>query len=265
MAAGGYDDERWWETEEDKALQRGETTAEGPRRSWREDRDMLRADPARIGRLLKEGTFTSRQAEQWEAIVRMTDQDFEDALAQSYPTGRQTQPLWWNDAAFNQPAQPVVGVCWHEARAFAAWLTAQTRVLFRLPTEQEWEAAARGRQGRRCAYGPRFDPRAANTFESHIRRTTPVGIFPRGDTPEGVCDSSGNVWEWTGSIYQSYQEKQGTTAEPPATGDSRRVLRGGSWDGLRGRARAAARNHSHPGDRNFDCGLRLVRLSPIFE
>lgn len=228
MDAGGYKDERWWESEEDKAWRRGETTAEGPRRSLREYRDWLKADPTRIGRLLEERQLTSRQAENWEKIARMPDQEFEDLLVEWYPGGSQTQPQYWNDAAFNQPAQPVVGVCWHEARAYAAWLSDQTDAAYRLPTEEKWEATARGSHGRPYAYGSRFDPQAGNTFESHIRRTTPVGIFPRGNTLDGICDLSGNVWEWTGSIYQSYDDKFRNNAQAPVPGDARRVLRGGS-------------------------------------
>jgi formylglycine-generating enzyme required for sulfatase activity len=69
--------------------------------------------------------------------------------------------------------------------------------VFRLPSEAEWEAATRGKAGRLYPYGDQFDVQRSNTFESHIRRTTPVGVFPGGEeTPEGLMDMSGNVWEW---------------------------------------------------------------------
>ena len=125
----------------------------------------------------------------------MSDDAFETLLAEWYPSGRQTQPAYWNDDAFNNPAQPVVGMCWFEARAYCAWLSAQTGQTFRLPTEAEREAAARGGQRRRYtlwggqrrryAFGNNFDAARCNTFETHIRRTTPIGVFPGGKTPTG--------------------------------------------------------------------------------
>jgi formylglycine-generating enzyme required for sulfatase activity len=79
--------------------------------------------------------------------------EFEALLDTWYPAGRQTQPAQWNDPAFNHVSQPVVGVCWYEARAYCAWLSVQTGRVMRLPTEAEWEAAARGRGMRRYSWG----------------------------------------------------------------------------------------------------------------
>ena len=88
-------------------------------------------------------------------------------LAELYPGGRlHGAALLAAIERFNNPAQPVVGVCWYEARAYCAWLAAQTGVAFRLPTEVEWEAAARGQAARRYAYGDAFDPLAGNTVET---------------------------------------------------------------------------------------------------
>lgn len=162
------------------------------------------------------------------------------------------------------PAQPVVGISWHEARAYCAWLSAQTGLSFRLPTEAEWEAAARGKEGRRYAYGNNHDPRRCNTFETHIRRTTPIGIFPGGETPEGAVDLTGNTWDWTSSLYHSYPYNPSDGREDLET-DDRRVARGGSWADSSIGARAASRNRSHPGGRYGRLGVRVVvGPSPIF-
>jgi formylglycine-generating enzyme required for sulfatase activity len=191
MKAGGYEDERWWVTEEDRAWQRGEGTAEGPKREWREHRHRFQEDFEQIRVWHQEGRITSKQADDWEAIARMNEDEFEALLEQWYPPGRQSQPAYWNDDAFNNPAQPVVGISWFEARAYCAWLSAVTRQPFRLPTEAEWEAAARGKAGRRYAYGNDFDPTRSNTFETHIRHTTPIGVFPGGEAPEGLVGHDG--------------------------------------------------------------------------
>ena len=85
-----------------------------------------------------------------------------------------------------------MGLCWHEARAYCAWLSAQTDRTYRLPTEHEWEAAARGQARRPYAYDGQFDPAKGNTAETRLKRTTPIGVFPEGDTPDGISDLAGN-------------------------------------------------------------------------
>jgi formylglycine-generating enzyme required for sulfatase activity len=88
-------------------------------------------------------------------------------------------------------------------------------------------------------------------------------VFPGGDTPQGLADMTGNVWEWTSSLYRPYLYDAKDGREDPETANVRRVLRGGSWlDGQRG-SRCAYRDYGHPGDRDDVVGFRLVRVSPI--
>ncbi|MEF8734954.1 MAG: SUMF1/EgtB/PvdO family nonheme iron enzyme [Candidatus Accumulibacter meliphilus] len=263
IAAGAYDDEGWWEGRAAQDWRRGEGTAEGPKQQWRQDRQWFNDDPQRIGNLLREGQITSKQAEEWETIRLMSEDEFEAQLDDWYPAGRQTQPTNWKDPAYNDPAQPVVGICWYEARAYCAWLSAQTGQCWRLPSEAEWEAAARGRKGRRYAWDEDFDAGSCNSFETHVRGTTPVGVFPGGDTPEGLVDMSGNVWEWTSSAYHPYPYAADARREDPEQTDARRVVRGGSWDDDRHGARCAYRNDSDPGRRSGNLGFRVFCVSPI--
>ncbi|MBK8185562.1 MAG: SUMF1/EgtB/PvdO family nonheme iron enzyme [Candidatus Competibacteraceae bacterium] len=191
----------------------------------------------------------------WTTAVRSA------AGANGIPPARQTRPAFWNDDAFNNPAQPVVGVCWYEARAYCAWLSAQAGQPFRLATEAEWEAAARGPLRLRYAYGDEFDATLCNAFETHVRRTTPVGVFPGGETPDELIDLTGNSWDWTGSLYQPYPYVAADGREDPA-GLARRVVRGGAWDDDQANARAACRYGSAPGNRGDNVGFRLARASP---
>ena len=274
MQAGGYEEERWWETEEARAWRRGEGTAEGAKQQMRDNRQRFQDNFDGIRQLLREGRITSQQAEGLEGIVRMSDDEFETLLAEWYPSGRQTQPAYWHDDAFNNPAQPVVGICWFEARAYCAWLSAQTGQTFRLPTEVEWEAAARGGQrrryilwggqGRRYAFGNNFDAARCNTFETHIRRTTPIGVFPGGKTPTGLVDMTGNTWDWTSSLYTPYPYDAADGREAPSPPGARRVVRGGSWGLVQVVARASYRLDFAPDFRCYSLGLRVVRSSPSF-
>jgi formylglycine-generating enzyme required for sulfatase activity len=262
IEAGGYDDERWWQCESAQAWLRGENTSEGSKQQWRENRKILQDQFAHIRESQRQGRITSKQADDYEQIAQWSDETFEEWLAENFPGGQLTEPAFWHDDAFNRQAQPVVGICWYEARAYCAWLSKQSGLAFRLPSEAEWDAAARGSTGHRYAYGNAFNVKLANTFESHIRATTPIGVFPGGNTSEGLEDMAGNVWEWTCSIYQAYPYDPNDGCENPE-GNDRRVVRGGSWSGFQGYARAAYRLNYFPSYRRSGLGFRVVCSSPI--
>ncbi len=119
-------------------------------------------------------------------------------------TGAQ-YPRYWYDRQWNCPNAPVVGVTWWEADAFILWLTEMSedgRRYF-LPDEHQWVAAAAGGEKRKYPWGEEWEDGECNTKESKIEKTSAVGMFKKGDTPEGIADMAGNVWEWTHSDYHS--------------------------------------------------------------
>jgi len=184
------------------------------------------------------------------------------------PAEKRGEPFFWHDQKWNNPLAPVVGVSWFEAEAYANWLSKQKGHPVRLPTEQEWERAARGVKGREYAWEGEFDRNQVNCAEFwagkddlsdsdtwnkwigsesyQVASTTVVGQFSAGATPEGVCDLSGNVWEWADSWYEKKQVN--------------RILRGGSWDSNRRFCRCAYRYGFVPGNFGYFIGFRL--LSP---
>jgi formylglycine-generating enzyme required for sulfatase activity len=269
VAAGGYEDERWWETAEAKAWLSGEASTEGQKEGWRGWRRHFQGlSEDEIRDLVRQQRSTSEQADERIRWRNETDEYFEKQLAEWYPAGKTyRQPEYWNDTQFNNPSQPVVGVTWYEARAYCKWLTANVGGddAYRLPSETEYEAAARGTKGRMYPYENEFEVKKSNTFESHIRRTTPVGIFANA-TPEGALDLSGNVYTWTISIYDQerypYPYRRGDGREDANVAEARRVLRGGSWDGHHDNARAVYRYSYPPADRNNNIGFRLVVARP---
>jgi len=171
-----------------------------------------------------------------------------------------TQPRYWADEQWNDPSQPVVGVSWYEALAYCNWLAAKTGRPYRLPTEAEWEKAARGADGRHYPWGNTWDAARCNNKERGPGRTTPVGQYPAGDSPYGVSETVGQVWEWCSSKYGGYPYRAEDGREE-LEGDDMRILRGGSWYNGAARCRCAYRSWDYPGYRNYDWGFRCVRAS----
>jgi iron(II)-dependent oxidoreductase len=168
------------------------------------------------------------------------------------------QPLYWEDPQWKQPDHPVVGVSWYEALAFCRWLSDTTGREFRLPTEAEWEKAARGEHGREWPWGNEFDSRKANTAESDTGGTTPVGRYSlAGDSPYGASDMAGNVWEWCGTMIGDYPYKPDDGRED-LEGSKPRVLRGGSWSYAHWDARCACRESIDPVSRGSYVGFRVA-------
>ncbi len=173
------------------------------------------------------------------------------------------RPEFWEDARFGiaRPNHPVVGISWYEATAFCKWLTQHLNdgYEYRLPSEAEWEYAARGPARRPYPWGDDLpDGERANFNQTH-GGTTAVGCFPAGATPEGLLDLAGNVWEWTRSEYRSYPYDPNDGRE--AGGDPARktfTIRGGSWSTRPIYLRAAFRPR-FPDNRYSNVGVRLAR------
>jgi formylglycine-generating enzyme required for sulfatase activity len=177
-----------------------------------------------------------------------------------------TEPLYWDDTRFKKPNQPIMGVSWYEAVAYCNWSSNETRQPYRLPTEAEWEKAARGTGGRPYPWGKRFDPSRLNLSEGDqtVGSTTPVGIYPAGVSSNQCWDMAGNVWEWTSTQFRNYEYKADDGREDMYAGDNvLRVLRGGSWSLDQFFARCSYRNRNCPDDRSGSLGFRIV-VSPIF-
>lgn len=178
---------------------------------------------------------------------------------------RYPAPSHWTNTSFNSSAQPVVGVSWYEAEAYCRWAGK------RLPTEAEWEKAARGTDGRKYPWGNEEPDNSKANYGQPLsggpaarlvgkRKTTPVGSYPSGVSTYGVHDMAGNVWEWVADWYDGnyYQRAPGRNPKGPDSGQFR-VFRGGSWIDDPGSARSSNRLWSHPGDRFSHVGFRCAQ------
>ena len=140
---------------------------------------------------------------------------------------------------------PVAGVTWYGAKAYCEWRGRKEKALFRLPTEEEWEKAARGCCGRKYPWGNEFEPKRCNTYESGISDTTMIGSYHGGESPYRCSDMAGNVFEWPSSYYYEVPRSM--------------FLRGGSWSKDRDYARCAFRSWGDPEFWNSNTGFRCVR------
>jgi len=205
------------------------------------------------------------------------------------PVEKRDRPYYWGDPSLGAPLCPVVGITWFEAYAYTRWLEKQWQVsssklqvwsdgqieslairnsqfAIRLPSEVEWEKAARGPDGLIYPWGNEWREDCANTEESELKLTSPVGIFPKGDSPYGVSDMVGNVWEWTRSRYEERTVFENDYKYPYNPEDGREkpegikipVLRGGSWSSNQRNARCAARGRDNPGNFNANIGFRVI-------
>lgn len=161
---------------------------------------------------------------------------------------------------------PVVYVSWENAMELCAWLKERLALgeneTLRLPTEAQWEYAARGKEGRQYPWGNGPPTEEHANFDMTVGDTTPVDAYPSGITPEGVYDLAGNVWEWCYDWYGRYGSEKQTNPEGPDKGTSR-VLRGGAFGDVDDSLRCAFRNLGDPDFRDHGVGFRVV-VSPFF-
>jgi formylglycine-generating enzyme required for sulfatase activity len=160
-------------------------------------------------------------------------------------------PREFENPRLNHPDQPVVSLPWQQAKDYCHWAKK------RLPTEAEWEKAARGTDARYYPWGNEPDALNANIRGKgdNFRNTSPGGKFPEGASPYGAMDLSGNAWEWTEDWYQPYP---GNEYDNDLYGDKFKVIKGGSWNSNLDLARPAVRGKATPEDKKNYIGFRCV-------
>lgn len=208
-------------------------------------------------------------ATNYNGVIEMSKTlKFEENMAKEGYDWR--HPLGPQDSYKHKLDHPVVQVTWYDALAFCRWLNQAnegqlpSRLEFRLPTEAEWEKAARGQFGNEWPWGNEFDPNKCNSADgaSPIRGTVPVVKYSqvRGDSPYGVSDMVGNVWEWVQSLISDYPY-QSDDGREDLSKDFGRITRGGSFSDIARYVRSAYRVAEIPYTRSYNRGFRIV-LAP---
>ncbi|RAJ71309.1 formylglycine-generating enzyme required for sulfatase activity [Streptomyces sp. Amel2xB2] len=196
----------------------------------------------------------------WIGTYPVTNGEYRDFLED---TGRQQRPSTWYLGAYpyDRGNHPVAGIGPSDADAYTAWLSERTGHPWRLPVEAEWEYAAAGPKGLAYPWGGTFDPNAANTRETGVHTTTPVGAFPAGRSPFGAFDMAGNVEEYVADVYRPYPGGQFVADDLSESHGSYRVARGGSFSRYGDLARTRRRHGAFPGPL-YPVGFRVATSLP---
>lgn len=185
----------------------------------------------------------------WIDQTEVTNEQYEHCVAD----GQCNESRYADDNTYNGAQQPVVGVSWNDADEYCSWVGS------RLPTEAEWEYAARGVDSNSYPWGDESPNADLLNYNQNVGKTTAVGSYsPDGDSWVGASDMAGNVWEWTNSLHQPYPYN-GRDGREDINSTNIRVFRGGSWYFNDYSIRAAIRNSSDPANRYNFIGFRCVQ------
>jgi formylglycine-generating enzyme required for sulfatase activity len=219
------------------------TVPAGPFKAGAVARDR-RAEPSEAPRQVQVAAFAIGRNEVSNSLYKVYLDD-KNVPQDSYPE-------YWDNPDYNKPDQPVIGISWTDANAFAEWLSAASGQRLRLPSEDEWEKAARAGSDSIYPWGdesPKVGNRANFSGNNRFDRPAPVGSFSTGKNDYGLNDMAGNVSEWT------------STPPDSAMKDDRswRLIKGGSWTDGPNDLRISRREARDPSKRYSDVGFRLVK------
>jgi len=176
-----------------------------------------------------------------------------------------------DDVGWGRGNRPVINVSCNDAVAYCNWLSNEKVLKFKLPTEAQWQKAARGTNGLKYPWGnhePYYSGKWYSNYAAHdslekigedgFEYTAPVGSYPQGASPYGLLDMAGNVWEWCGDWYGKYRAAPQGNPTGPDSGTAR-VLRGGGWNVYAPYIRCAYHGYYDPSVRSDFVGFRLCQ------
>ncbi len=209
---------------------------------------------------VQEGGYKDEQPVHWASVNHFAMGRYEVTFEEYDHFAEATRREKPDDQGWGRGKRPVINVSWEDANAYAAWLSEQTGQQYRLPTETEWEYAARAETESQYWWDNEIGSNRANcdgcNSQWDNKKTAPVGSFSANAF--GLYDTVGNIWEWTCSKYESQYTGQEQECINDDNNQSDRVIRGGSWFNKPRDVRAANRNWIRPSIRYYGYGFRLV-------
>ncbi|WP_239341553.1 SUMF1/EgtB/PvdO family nonheme iron enzyme [Frankia sp. CiP3] len=217
-----------------------------------------------LERWFREASVSADRQQLWRRLVTLDEEQCKKLLADLgilRPRSHE-EPAYAKEPAFAGHNQPVVGINWYEATAYCHWLSEVTGRSLSLPSEPQWERAAKGVLPQVYPWGSRWEPDRCNSITERVLRPTPVGVFPRGRSVFNCEDMAGNVFEWTSSVYRPYPYDALDGRENLESAGVR-VNRGGGWDSPPRIVRSSLRGDmSAPTVYDRNLGFRLASRFP---
>ena len=259
VRAGGYDKEAYW-TKDGWLWRKTRDTGEGSLARRIRNLAYFRANVGEMEAWFESTGVPKSEREMWRSLLPL---DHRAALAVLLERGygmvrSRDRPAFQHSSRFGGENQPVIGVTWYEAAAYCCWLGEVSGNDIALPSEAQWERAAKGDNDWVYPWGSFWEPDRCNALSERVLRPSPVGIFPKGRSAFGCEDMVGNVFEWTISLYRPYPYHPSDGREE-ISGTEVRVTRGGGWDSMQRVTRCALRGDMcEPYAYDINLGFRVA-------
>lgn len=243
---GGYYNTEYWESIDSLNWLDFDTRVKSICNFWYKIQDKLNSDKDRFFQFCIKNNFDKELIAQFSFFKAIPKEDLELMVKDLYSEEKNRKPLMWDIPTYNNPSQPVIGISIYEAFAYCCWLSKKTQKKYRLLTNEEWESVAEATY-KAYVYGNTFNMTISNTNESNLKKILPVGICQYNISKDGVFDLTGNIFEWTSTVYREELDDM----------FKQYVCKGGSWiqDSLRAKSNYIGRGMGWV--RNLDLGFRI--------
>lgn len=244
---GGYTNKEYWKDIDSLNWLDFETRIKSICEFWYKIQDKLNSDRNKFIKFCMDNKFDKELIAHLSFFKAIPKDEFELTIRDLYSEEKNMKPLMWDNPTYNNPSQPVIGVSIYESLAYCCWLNKKTKKHYRLLTNEEWEKISSASQ-KNYIYGNALKTSVSNTYESGLKRILPVGTCKYNVSNDGIYDLTGNIFEWTSSIYEKNETDNMF---------KQYICKGGSWIQDASRAKSKYIGRGMGWVRNLDLGFRV--------